>query len=107
MISSHILDTSLGLPASNVLISLSRKTDKGWEDLAKAHTNSDGRVSFDIELKNGVYKLKFAIEDYYKKLGQKHFFLNTKLVFNVDDTERKYHVPLLLNPFGYSTYRGS
>ena len=65
----------------------------------------DGRIVFDCPKQAGTYRLIFAIEDYYQ--NEEHFFMNTPIVFQVKNTERKYHVPLLLNPYGYSTYRGT
>jgi 5-hydroxyisourate hydrolase len=107
MISTHILDTSIGKPASDVTVLLARKEGNAWIDLGKEKTSGDGRVVFNVAPQAGIYKLKFQIEDYYKKQKVEHFFLNTKVVFQVSDVTRKYHVPLLINPFGYSTYRGS
>ncbi|MNS71252.1 5-hydroxyisourate hydrolase precursor [compost metagenome] len=78
-----------------------------WKDLSSGQTNADGRFVFDCKNQAGVYRINFSIEDYFKKNGRESFFMNTPVIFNVVDTNRKYHVPLLLNPFGYSTYRGS
>jgi 5-hydroxyisourate hydrolase len=105
MISTHILDTSKGMPAQGVSVSLEQQQDSQWRELAIDKTNADGRIVFDVPKVSGVYRLTFMIEDYYQ--GQEFFFLNTPVVFQVLDTTRKYHVPLLLNPYGYSTYRGS
>ena len=111
MISTHVLDTSLGLPASGISVKLLKKGDgqKGelWKEIGEAVTNVDGRCTFDCEKAMGVYQLFFAIEDYLKKEGKDYFFPSAMVVFKIKDTQRKYHVPLLLNPFGYSTYRGS
>jgi 5-hydroxyisourate hydrolase len=103
MISTHILDTSLGNPAAGVKVLLEKKSADSWKQLAEESTNIDGRIVFDCPADAGDYRLTFAVEDYIKD----SFFLNTPVVFRVQDTNRKYHVPLLLNPFGYSTYRGS
>ena len=107
MISTHILDTSRGHPASLVQVILEKKIGHDWKKLFVDKTNSDGRLSFDCPKEEGLYRLTFEIEEYYKRLGQESFFQNTPVIFNITDTNRKYHVPLLLNPFGYSTYRGS
>ena len=109
MISSHILDTSLGMPANNVTIELQKKLDSGaWESIGTAATNSDGRVVFDCPKVAGIYRLNFGLEDYYKsKNVNDFFFMNTPVIFKITDINRKYHVPLLLNPYGYTTYRGS
>ena len=105
MISTHILDTTKGMPAVAVSVLLEKKNGDEWTTLATAKTNADGRIVYDIAPVAGAYRLTFMIEDYFK--GQEHFFLNTPISFLIKDTNRKYHVPILLNPYGYSTYRGS
>jgi len=105
MISTHILDTTKGVAASGVTVVLEKKTDKGWQPVGIDKTNSDGRIVFDCPKETGIYRLTFNIEDYFK--GEESFFMNTPVVFNIKSTDRKYHVPLLLNPYGYSTYRGT
>lgn len=105
MISTHILDTTKGVAASGVKIILEKKENDLWKKIGEGVTNSDGRLVFDIPKEKGSYKLEFHIEDYFK--GSEHFFLNTPVIFQISNTERKYHVPLLLNPYGYSTYRGT
>lgn len=105
MISTHILDTTKGMPAQDVPVTLEMKDGGNWKEIGKNATNADGRIVFDCEKKAGDYRLTFFIEEYYK--GQEHFFLNTTIPFRVKDVNRKYHVPLLLNPYGHSTYRGS
>lgn len=107
MISTHILDTSVGTPASNVKITLEKFIDGVWKELAQGTTNTDGRHAFDIPNVAGKYRLNFYTEEYFKKNNTPSFFLDTPVAFNITDTARKYHVPLLLNPYGYSTYRGS
>jgi len=107
MISTHILDTSKGFPASGVKVFLDSNRNGVWTDLASGETNSDGRHVFDIPYLAGQYRIRFGIEDYYSRSGMKPFFLDVPIAFEITDTTRKYHIPLLLNPFGYSTYRGS
>ncbi len=107
MISTHILDTSIGSPAADVAVSLKRKDGDAWKDLGKGVTDSDGRFVFDCEKVIGTYQIVFDTGDYFKKSGRESFFMNTPVIFKISDVSRKYHVPLLLNPFGYSTYRGS
>lgn len=103
MISTHILDTSKGFPAENVKVILEYSTERDWQLLESGQTNSDGRYKFEKASEPGNYRITFQIEDYIKD----SFFLNTPVAFRVEDTSRNYHVPLLLNPYGYSTYRGS
>jgi 5-hydroxyisourate hydrolase len=105
MISTHILDTTKGIPASGVLVILEQQHGSNWKGIGKDQTNSDGRIIFNCPSESGVYRLTFNIQDYYK--DEEHFFMNTPIIFEVKNTNRKYHVPLLLNPYGYSTYRGS
>jgi len=109
-ITSHILDTSLGKPAQGVSITLSRQKSEQWNALGSASTNQDGRVgdftgSSDT-LPAGVYKLTFQLRDYYARQNVSSFYPYAEVVFEIKGDGQHYHVPLLLNPFGYSTYRG-
>lgn len=106
MISTHILDTSKGMPAGNVEITLEKKNSPSgeWTIIGTGTTNSDGRLAFDCPKEMGIYRLTFGIEAYLK---EDIFFLDTPVVFKITDINRKYHIPLLLNPYGYTTYRGS
>jgi 5-hydroxyisourate hydrolase len=105
MISTHILDTTKGCPAAGVKVVLEKKSPEGWSVLGVEKTNTDGRIVFDCPKEIGDYRLTFQIEDYFQ--GEEHFFLNTPITFRIKSTERKYHVPLIINPFGLSSYRGS
>lgn len=105
MISTHILDTTKGSPAVGVKVQLDQMKNDEWMEVGSDQTNADGRIVFNTPKETGVYRLTFQIEDYFK--NEEHFFMNTPIIFKIKSTERKYHVPLLLNPYGYSTYRGS
>lgn len=109
-LTTHILDTSIGKPAQNVSIILEQKTESGWNKIASGHTNTDGRIPnllpADKILDNGVYRLLFDTKSYFEKQGLKSFYPGVTVEFEITDVSH-YHVPLLLNPFGYSTYRGS
>ena len=107
MISTHILDTTLGQPAKSVSVELAKHDGTKWNDIQVSETNVDGRIAFNCPNEKGVYRLKFKVEDYLKKNNFEPFFIVAPVVFKITDTNRKYHIPLLLNPFGYSTYRGS
>ncbi len=113
MISTHILDTSVGLPAASVRVDLERQTvrDDGaigeWTRIGTDATNTDGRIVFPVPFEAGEYRLTFHVGDYSRSKGQTPFFPEITVHVNIVDTSRKYHIPLLLNPFGYSTYRGS
>lgn len=113
MISTHILDTSVGFPAANVRVDLERQTSRddaepaAWSRLGSDSTNTDGRIAFPVPFEAGVYRVTFHVGDYFRAKGQTPFFPEVTVLVNITDTSRKYHIPLLLNPFGYSTYRGS
>jgi 5-hydroxyisourate hydrolase len=107
MISTHILDTSRGTPASGIPVKLRLREGDTWKEIKSGVTNNDGRHAFECEAKPGVYQIIFEVEDYLKNSAKETFWLNIPVVFKVENTARKYHIPLLLNPFGYSTYRGS
>ena len=107
-ISTHVLDLGSGEPAAGLPVALFRLGDDGRPVLvAESETDDDGRVRalLSDELIAGSYQLVFDVEAY---LGDDaEFFENMAVGFRVDDAERSYHVPLLLSPFGISTYRGS
>src|SRR5687768_13327049 len=100
-ISTHVLDTENGRPAANVAVDLSRVTDDGIEDVGSGLTDDDGRIRRLTEgpLEPGEYMISFRIGG--------AFFNEVSITFVVTDTERSYHVPLLLSPYSLTTYRGS
>ena len=107
-VTTHILDTGAGRPAAGVAVVLSTNDGGTWRELAASTTDSDGRAK-DLgpeRLEPGHYKLNFATGTYYAGLQTQTFFPEVDLVFEVTGPEH-YHVPLLLSPFAYSTYRGS
>ncbi len=109
-LTTHILDTTLGKPAQEVAILLEQKEASNWVALAHGKTNADGRISdllpSETILNPGIYRLIFDTETYFKKQNIKSFYPSVSIEFEISDASH-YHVPLLLNPFGYSTYRGS
>lgn len=107
MISTHVLDTSAGNPAEKVKVTLEKFIDRVWVEIACGFTNDDGRHLFDVAYEEGKYRITFFTVDFFKRKNQPSFFLDSSVAFQITDTSRKYHVPLLLNPYGYSTYRGS
>jgi 5-hydroxyisourate hydrolase len=107
MISTHVLDTSLGNPAEGITVQLDKKSGDSWQKIGTEKTNADGRIAFQCPSEAGTYRLQFQIEDYFKKNKLTPFFVDATVQFHIENTQRKYHVPLLLNPYGYSTYRGS
>ena len=107
-LSSHVLDTSCGRPAANVELALMHRENGDFAVLARASTNSDGRARFDaVHLEKGVYQLTFHTDAYFRSQGTVGFYPVVHIVFEVTDPTQHYHVPLLLSPFGYATYRGS
>ncbi|MDQ4213969.1 hydroxyisourate hydrolase [Microbacterium capsulatum] len=112
-ISTHILDTGKGKPAGGVPVTLEAKKGNddgnGWQKVADGVTNSDGRID-DLGPKTldpGVYRLTFQTGDYFAKQKIDTFYPSITIEFTLPDNTQHYHVPLLLSPFAYSTYRGS
>ena len=107
-VSSHVLDTSLGGAAAGVAVRLERSGRDSWQVIADTVTDADGRVTrFGAEpLIPGVFRLIFGTGQYYARQDVDTFFPEIAVSFLVLD-EGHHHVPLLLSPFGYSTYRGS
>ena len=108
-ITTHVLDTARGRPAEGVEVSLEYSADGSWKGLAKGITDKDGRVGGLLPpgpLDRGLYRLTFDTGPYFKAAKVPAFFPRVEIVFEVSE-DRHHHVPLLLSPFGYSTYRGS
>ncbi len=108
-VSTHVLDAVLGRPAVGVAVRLAvRSGAAGWQDLGEGVTDTDGRVA-DLApggLGKGTYRLVFDTGTYHQATGQDGFYPEVSVCFLVAE-ERHYHVPLLLSPFAFSTYRGS
>lgn len=109
-ISTHILDTSKGSPAQDVQVKLYQQQDNEWIEIASGKTNHDGRIpdllNKETFIELGIYKFKFDTQQYFDAASVEAFYPYIEIVFEIK-TDAHYHVPLLLNPFGYSTYRGS
>ncbi|WOJ95915.1 hydroxyisourate hydrolase [Congregibacter brevis] len=110
-ITTHILDTALGQPASAVPLALFQLQDNEWTELSSGVTNDDGRIAgllaADHVLPAGTYRMHFDTSAYFSNRDLDVFYPYVDVVFNLDDSGEHYHIPLLLSPFGYSTYRGS
>lgn len=114
-LTTHVLDTARGCPAAGLRVRLYRIEGEAREALAQMTTNADGRTDAAIlppeRFVPGVYELVFEAGDYLKAAGTLHqepkFLGDIPIRFGISDAEAHYHVPLLLSPFGYSTYRGS
>ena len=111
-ISTHVLDTSIGRPAEGVLIKLERNTPgAGWTLIAEAVTDGTGRVGQLVpandHLHMSSYRLRFDVETYFADQQKESFFPEVIVQFEIRDETSHYHVPLLVSPYGYTTYRGS
>lgn len=112
-ISTHVLDTALGSPAEGVAIELCRQGSDDWIVIGGGVTNDDGRVTDLVKedhkpLVVGLYKIRFDVEAYMAASGRESFFYPyVEFPFRIDAADEHYHVPLLISPFGFSTYRGS
>jgi len=106
-ITTHVLDTARGRPAAGVRIELERSGGEGWARVGAGMTDSDGRVGELASVEPGHYRLTFDTGGYFAAGGQDGFYPEVVVNFRVEEGEDHYHVPLLLNPYGYSTYRGS
>lgn len=111
-ISTHVLDTALGRPAQGVFIKLERNVPgTGWTILAEAVTDANGRIGqllpANDHLHLGAYRLRFDVDAYFADQQRETFFPEVTIQFEIRDDASHYHVPLLLSPYGYTTYRGS
>ncbi|HEX6048054.1 MAG TPA: hydroxyisourate hydrolase [Gemmatimonadaceae bacterium] len=112
MISTHVLDTARGRPATDVPVLLERVDPSGARrEIARARTDADGRVrelvAHGERLEAGTYCLTFETIEYFAPAGVEAFYPRVTILFTVREVAEHYHVPLLLSPYGYSTYRGS
>lgn len=110
-ITTHVLDTSKGQPAEGIKISLQRPIgNNSWEDITSGVTNEDGRVvnlmDDDQRIEPGIYRMLFETKAYFEAEDVDGFYPEVPVVFEITNQEH-YHIPLLLSPYGYSTYRGS
>ncbi len=108
-ISTHVLDTTRGEPAAGVAVTLWRLDGKEHVSLGTRETDADGRIA-DLgsgALSAGSYRISFEVGAYYKRKALTSFLDRVTLDFQVTDTSRKYHIPLLMSPFACSSYRGS
>jgi 5-hydroxyisourate hydrolase len=109
-ITTHVLDTTRGRPAAGVPVRLDRRDGDHYAQVGAGATDGDGRLRTLLApgaLTPGVYRITFDTGAYFAALGTSGFYPEVNIVFTVRSGDEHYHVPLLLNPFGYSTYRGS
>ena len=109
-LSTHVLDATAGRPAVGVTVRLESRTGDGWREVATGSTDDDGRLRDWLPAGTpgtGVHRLVFDTGAYFAATGGAGFYPEVAIVFEVTEPERHHHVPRLLSPFAYSTYRGS
>ena len=109
-ISTHVLDTATGRPVQGLRLQLDKAAGEDWRTVRSATTNEDGRIDgkmVEDELSEGIWRMVFHTGEWFSAREVTSFYPIVRVVFSVDDIKEHYHVPLLLSPFGYSTYRGS
>ena len=110
-LTTHVLDTANGRPAAGMRLELTRLENGDRMNLKTAHTNSDGRTDEPLlgedEFEAGVYEILFHVGGYFEEGGSPPFLGEVPVRFGVSDLDAHYHVPLLVSPWAYSTYRGS
>ncbi|ALE90178.1 hydroxyisourate hydrolase [Pseudomonas versuta] len=110
-LSVHVLNLENGLPSPGVNVTLEKYVGQNWQPLAQGVTNEQGRIGELFPDKQameaGQYRVVFKTGDYFKKAGRDTFFPEIPVIFEVKNVDQHYHIPLLLSPYGFSTYRGS
>ncbi|MAB98042.1 MAG: hydroxyisourate hydrolase [Pseudomonadaceae bacterium] len=110
-LSVHVLNLQDGLPSPDVSVTLEKKDGKQWDLLNSAKTNEQGRITEfypqDKALEKGTYRVTFKTGEWFTAHNSKSFFPEVPVIFEVDGTVPHYHIPLLLSPYGFSTYRGN
>ena len=110
MITTHVLDTAAGRPGRNIAIELERIEHDAWQLVGGGVTDDDGRLRTltpEGPVAPGRYRIRFQTGAYFAASGEAGFFPIVEIQFEIRDGAQHYHVPLLLSPFGYTTYRGS
>ncbi len=111
-LSTHVLDATTGRPAARVRVRLERGSDGGWVLASHGQTDTDGRLRLTrdgstAEIEPGVYRITFATGAYFTARGLASFYPEVTITFEMTAPDEHYHVPLVLSPYAYSTYRGS
>ena len=108
-ITTHVLDLNRGQPAAGMGVLLSVRSGDGWRELTRGTTDADGRASLALEdpLRTSTYRLRFETGDWFRGTGVDGFWPHVEIAFDVTEPTRHHNVPLLLSPYGSSTYRGS
>lgn len=110
-LSVHVLNLENGLPSPGINVTLEKNVGQDWKPLAQATTNEQGRIAELYPAKQafetGQYRVVFKTGEYFRKTGRETFFPEIPVIFEVKQADQHYHIPLLLSPYGFSTYRGS
>lgn len=110
-LSVHVLNLENGLPSPGVNVTLEKHVGQNWQPLSQGVTNEQGRIGELFPAKQafekGEYRVVFKTGEYFKKAGHETFFPEIPVIFEVKNADQHYHIPLLLSPYGFSTYRGS
>jgi 5-hydroxyisourate hydrolase len=110
-LSVHVLNLENGLPSANVKVVLEAQQNNQWTEISSGTTDEQGRISDlypkDSTLQKGIYKVTFKTGDWFRQKNQRSFFPEVPVVFVIDGSLEHYHIPLLISPYGYSTYRGN
>jgi 5-hydroxyisourate hydrolase len=110
-LSVHVLNIENGLPSPDVNVTLEQKQNDGWEELNAAVTGDNGRINAlypdDMALENGTYRVTFDTGEWFNNHDTETFFPEVPVIFEINGSLEHYHIPLLLSPYGYSTYRGN
>ncbi len=106
-LSTHVLDSTTGRPAAGVGVRLASWTGADWAPVAERVTDADGRIADLADPGPGRHRITFDTGGYFAARGTATFYPEVDVVFEITDPARHHHVPLLLSPFGYTTYRGS
>ena len=110
-LSVHVLNLENGLPSPGVNVTLEKHVGQNWQPLAQGITNEQGRIGelfpADKPFEKGEYRVVFKTGEYFQKAKHETFFPEIPVIFEVKQTDQHYHIPLLLSPYGFSTYRGS
>ena len=109
-ITTHVLDTAIGKPARGVALAIARLEGGAFVELARGETDADGRHAHLLapgSLIPGTYRMRFEVAPYFAATQRPSFYPHVEIVFTIERTDEHYHVPLLVSPFGFSTYRGS
>jgi 5-hydroxyisourate hydrolase len=110
-LSVHVLDLQTGQPTAGIAVTLEQRAGDQWRELAAGVTDAQGRIPAlfpeDKTMVAGEYRIVFKTGEHYARQKQATFFARIPVEFTVDKPTQHYHIPLLLSPFGYSTYRGN